>query len=511
MAVIDGRITKAEKEWSEVYIIRYQFATIAAGLQPRNGGFHLDPPIYYPPTLPVQGNSRENGSLSYPFYRPPPPTSGIIVRRIPSTQHVHESASESAAVAEANAEPEFESEPEFVDPVPTIKLSKKIHILGFDADARFIAHALAAVPNLPPVQMLTHHVEPLRRWGEEGRAVTVYDLEKNTISSRNIPCPEYIGRQHRQRWTRPTILDNIIVSTMSGAALPSIAALRHRIDRRTTLCLVQPGLGLMELLNEKIFDDPATRPNYVICHSGHKFSRHSSLKYSLRHLPGKLLLHAVPRGGDSDLDQKTAEALGNQHTQHMINLLSAASDLSAVGLPWHILLRQKLPEMIFVSLADAISVILGCRYDQIRTGRYTMDFWDSLLDETMRIVVSLPELRANPEKLDFFVRESFPKKLRRKLLRQGSEYSRWISMVRRGQMPPVQFYNGYFVRRAQELGLDYSQNKDALNLVKARHAGRFRELQLGLPFGLQPYMTDSDRIGGGQDELDPLLDVETDI
>ncbi|KAI0110991.1 hypothetical protein F4776DRAFT_641293 [Hypoxylon sp. NC0597] len=392
-----------------------------------------------------------------------------------------------------------------------MKLSNKVLIIGFDPDARFIAQALAAVPNIPPVQMFTHHAEPLKRWGEEGRAVTIYDLEKNFISSRNIPCPEHMSRRHHQIWTRPTIFDNIIISTASNAALPTITRLRQRIDRRTTLCLVQPGLGLMELLNENVFNDPATRPNYVICHSGHKFERHSSFKYSLRHLPGKLLLHAVPRDGDSDLDPELAKALGNQHTQHMIHLLSSADDLNAVSLPWHVLLRHKLPEMIFASLADAISVILGCRFDQIRSTRYAMDFWNSLLDETMRIVVSLPELRENPDMLDFFARESFPKKLKRKLERQGSEYSRWISMVRRGQMPPVAFFNGYFIRRARELGLDHTQNTDVLNLVKARQAARYRELQLDVPLGFQPYMTDSDRIGGGQYELDPLLDVEMDI
>ncbi|KAI0838173.1 hypothetical protein F5Y06DRAFT_296714 [Hypoxylon sp. FL0890] len=441
----------------------------------------------------------------------PPPSPEISVRRVPSIQHVRASASESAAVAEANAEPEVESDPEVVGPVPVIKLSDKIHILGFDPDARFIAHALAAVPDLPPVQMLTHHVGSMRKWGEEGRAITIYDKEKNTITSRAIPCPEYIGRQHRQRWSWPVVLDNIIVSTVSGAVLPSLAALRRRIDRRTTLCLLQPGLGLMELLNEKIFDDPATRPNYVICHSAHKFQRHSSLKYSLRHVPGKLLLHAVPRGEDADLDQKTSEALGSQHTQHIMKLLSAADDLSAVGLPWHVLLRHKFPQMIFGSLADAMSVILGCRYDQIRNGWYTMDFWDSLLTETMRIVVSLPELHANPDILEFFIRESFPKKLKRKLERQGSEYSQWISMVRKGQMPPVAFFNGYFIRRAQELGLDHSMNSLVLNLVKARHAGRYNELKLSLPMGLQPYMMDSDKIGGGQDKFDPVLDVEWDF
>ncbi|KAI1140657.1 hypothetical protein F5Y05DRAFT_423619 [Hypoxylon sp. FL0543] len=487
-------------------------AVNAAGLQIRSGGFRLDPPIYYPPTLPTQSGPRESSLPSYPFYSPPPPTTVNLVRRVPSTQYTPESASESAAVAEEKAEPDVDQESELFGAVPAVKLSDKIHILGFDPEARYIAHALSAIPNLPPVQMLTHHIQSMKSWGEEGRAITIYDKEKNTITSRSIGCPEYIGRQHRQRWIRPPVLHNVIVSTLSSAVLPSLGALRQKIDRRTTLCLLQPGLGMMELLNEKIFDDPATRPNYIICHSSHRYQRHSSLKYSLRHIvSGKLLLHAVPRGEDSDLDRKWSEALGNQHTEHLMKLLCMADGLEAVCLPWHVLLRHKLPEMIFGSLADSISVILGCRYDQIRNSRYTMDFWDSLLSETMRIVVALPELRTNPDMLEHFIKESFPKKLRRRLERYGQEYSQWISLVRKGQMPPAPFFNGYFVRRAQELGLDHSQNSLVLNLVKSRHAGRLMELKMSLPFGLQPYMMDSDKIGGGQDKFDPLLDSEGDF
>ncbi|XXH03142.1 hypothetical protein Hte_009536 [Hypoxylon texense] len=427
-------------------------------------------------------------------------------------QPVVQSASNSAeaeAVAETEVEAEAEPEPEPVEPVPIIKLSDKIHIVGFDTNAKFIAQGLAAIPNLPPLRILTHYPISMTKWRQEGRAIDILDRQGFPVSSREIPCPELIHK-YRIRLGLSPILDNIILSTASGAALFTLAKLRPYIDRRTTLCLVQPGLGLIELLNKRVFDNPALRPNYVLCHSEHKLSRHSSYVYSLRHVPGQLLLHAVPRDQDEDLDWKTAQALGSQHTQHMIHLLSTAEDLNAVGLPWHLFLLQKLPDMIYQSLIDTISVILGCRFDQIRHNFYAMSMWKKMLTETLQIVSLLPEFHDHPWIVEQFNRPSFRRKLRVRLERSGSEYSQWISMVRKGQVPPVDFFNGYFVRRARDVGINAAQNSLAVDLVKARQAGRHRELQLAIPLGLQPYMQDLDRIGGGQDGHDPEVDVDLD-
>ncbi|KAI1106003.1 hypothetical protein F4804DRAFT_302599 [Jackrogersella minutella] len=471
----------------------------------KGNGFRLDPPTYHPPSLSTQGGEGETQPPSVPFYTPPPNSN--IVRRVKTTR-------ESLTAAQV-PHVEVEAEPDLSEPfesMPIVKVSNKIHILGFNPHARFTAHALASVISLPAVQMLTHHIRSMVAWGQEGRTVRIHDSQGIPISSRPIPCPEYIHHLHPRKWTSPPILDNIIVSTATRAVLPSLAYLRHFIDRRTTVCLLEPGLGIMENLNEKLFKSPASRPNYVICHSDHMFARVSSSHYSLKHVPGKLLLYAVPRDDDgADLDPGMAEWLGSQHTSHVIKLLSTAGDLNAVGLPWHVFLRQKLPSMVFQSLADTISVILGCRFNQIRDDSFVMDFWDRLTEETINIVTSFPELRKHPKELEYFMKDSFPKKLKKKLDRQGVGYSRWISMVRMGQMPPIDYFNGYFVRRAKELGLEHKLNSQVISLAKGRQTSRWKELKLDIPLGFLPYIQDSDKIGGGQYKYDPYLDVEVDF
>ncbi|KAI0119865.1 hypothetical protein F4814DRAFT_447686 [Daldinia grandis] len=461
-------------------------AAVTSGLQGRNDGFRLDPPIYYPPTPPQKGWSRDGVSPSYPFYTAPP-TSKIATPSHPATREGLDSATASAAVA-ARVGVETETESNTQRSVPAIRLSNKIHIVGFDPHARFVAHALAADPKLPPVQMLTHNPIPMKAWGQEGRAVSIHDSKGHPISSREIPCPDYVSHRYKSPVHEP-VLDNIILSTAARAAFPTLYALRERIDRRTTVCLLEPGLGLMEMLNEEVFVTPSLRPNYVICHSSHKLARHSYYKYSIRHIPGDLYLYAVPRDDeDEDIDRITSQLLGSQHTRHMIDLLSAASDLNAVDVSWLQLLLQKLPDMIFESLADTLSSILDCSFNLIRCNKNAMRMWENMLAETIHIISSLPEFQGHRKKLRFLHERQFATKLRVRLERQGTEYSRWIAEVRMGKEPPVQFINGYFVKRAQEVGVDHRNNSLAISMVKAKVESRRKMHEI--PFKLIPEYDD---------------------
>ncbi|KAI0011396.1 hypothetical protein F4779DRAFT_573600 [Xylariaceae sp. FL0662B] len=471
-------------------------------LTPRHDGFHLDPPLYYPPTLKPK-SAFDKSSPSFPFYKPPPPVKLSQAAQQPAEQPVLDLPEETSE--------QVSDETESTQPLIAAELSDQFHILGFGRSARLVAHELAGVPHLPPIKMLAHHPRIMTKWGQEGRTISIYSIEGRHMSSREIACPEYVSSRYDDCKHLP-ILDNIVVSTESRAIVPSLRALRRRIDRRTTVCLLHPGLGVMEWLNEQVFDDPVSRPNYVLGHTTHKLSRHSDHLYSLRCLnAGQLLLSGINRTDEtSELDRATSLSLGRQHTNHLIDLLSATENLGTVGLPWEIFLWRKLGSMVFSSLADTISVVLGCRFNQIREDRHAMFLWDSLLDETTQIIASLPEVRTQPELYLHFTGDAFRKKLRRKLVQQGSYYSSWISLVRCGHNPPVHFLNGYFVRRAEELGVEHKQNSMVMSMVHARLMARRKELAKDVPLGLQPYMMDGDRVGGGQalDDSEPDMDLD---
>lgn len=390
-------------------------------------------------------------------------------------------------------------------------LSKRVAILGFNAQAKFFAHALASRPDIP-TDMIAHHPKPITRWGEEYRRLSLFDGNSRYVSSAPIPCPRLLWdrRQYLRTLRDSDFLDNVIVDTSTTIVLRSLKFLRPLIDRRTTICLLHPGLGFVEQLNKDVFPDPLDRPNIMLGYSTHVVAKFSSTLYSMKQIkPGFLYLHGMPRFTDPTLSQSAIAEEGLRQSQHLLQLLSSTEGLNAVGLPWSRFLSWKLPAVIFSSVADTISVILGCKYHQIYPNQHAKVIWDDLLDETLAIVTQFPELQEVPNRRDYFTQPSFRRKLRMHLITQGTNVSPWVKLVRMGVPPPIDYFNGYFIRRAKELGLGHKHNSMAEEMVKARLSARQRELQLDL-LGTSPYMTDTDLIGGGQPapSLEDTLELE---
>ncbi|RYP69984.1 hypothetical protein DL771_005775 [Monosporascus sp. 5C6A] len=454
--------------------------------------FLLSPPASFAGpsanTLQGDGNSTDKTTQSHPFYGPPPQSKLPPTATTPLYSNKAELNNLHADVAEAAAEEQ--PGPNIIRPVeeqpPDLGQSRQIYII-------------------PPVRILAHHrSEASAKWLQEGKAIDLHDARGKLLSSHPIHCPEYIGPRFGaagvSRWDGG-FLDNIVVDTGTAALHPTLRALRHSIDNRTTICLIQDGLGVVEKLNEEIFDDPAVRPTYILGHMTHHLARHMGTSMALRHKGnnGQLLLSALPREEDHGLEAALRD--------HFIGLLSTSEALRPVGLSWIKFLHRKLPGMIWSSLIDSISVILGCRYDQIMKDLHARRLWYALLDETLYIVSSLPEFKDKPNLLKYFTRDEFRMHLKHRLEKQGPMYSEWISLIRRGDITPVDFINGYFVRRAEELGLDHRVNRLVVSMVKARHQARIRELDADIPFGLKPYMMDGDKLGGRINEDDSDFDL----
>ncbi|KAI1811675.1 hypothetical protein GGS20DRAFT_588301 [Poronia punctata] len=394
--------------------------------------------------------------------------------------------------------PPSKSWTQFTDDDLTIKLSNKIAILGFTTHAKFLLHSLS-IPGRPPLEWYTHNPRDSSLWGEANRTLTMLDHYARPMSSTPVERPISINELNKYGkgadQQSPNILDNLIVDTAPETVVPSLRLLRHCIDRRTTVCLMQPGLGIMEALNQTVFTDPATRPNYIIGHSSHSVAHHNN-KFWIHHRAknsNHILLHGVPKAQGSTLEDDYLCYEGSRQTQNFVELMSAAPELNVHGVTWLRLVRSKMPSMVFSCGADAISVMLGVRYGEIMPNRYAKDMWRNLTEETIAIASKLPELQVRgmehvPRGLESGL---FWRQLRLHIFSVRDNTSRWVANVRTGAKAPVEFFNGYFIRRARELGLDHKYNSMAMNAVNARLAVRRTELMRQIPMR-GTYMVDND-------------------
>ncbi|KAI8623337.1 hypothetical protein F5Y19DRAFT_458928 [Xylariaceae sp. FL1651] len=108
----------------------------------------------------------------------------------------------------------------------------------------------------------------------QGRWITSVDIAQPLIIRDSLR--HYLSRARKQQF-----LDNIIINAALGAIFPSIALLLLRIDRLTTICLIQLGLGLLEDIIAIYFLDPINRPNFVLGYNTHNVGKYSNTLYCI--------------------------------------------------------------------------------------------------------------------------------------------------------------------------------------------------------------------------------------
>lgn len=468
--------------------------------------FHLDPPLYFPPTQTRVNNSR----LDVPFYRPPPP----VPTYLPHEEQPEPVPSKTAAFMTA---PETGKEM-YEEAIATLKFSEKVHVMGFTREARYITHCLAGTPELPAPQLLTHQRSSVDSWGSSDRKLSVKGRDGYS-AGHEILIPQFVGRS-RNPW-RPDLdkprlrhIDNLIISTVDNAIIPSLMNIRDSINQDTTICLITPGMGMVEHLNNVIFQDPSTRPTFVIGHSSHALRRDSTNPrdpYALQlNRRGRLYLSGLYFSPETKSAHNEAPSwervVRRTRTKHFLKLLETVPSLNATSLPTALLYRYKLPSMVFSSIADSISVALGFRYERIVSDRYAQRLWRNLWTETIDIISALPELQRSPEVLSYFQGHNFATDTNRYLRAQHGP-SQWIQLVRSGEPLPIQSLNGWFVQKAEELGLSSVHHKSIMNTVRAKEAARKEELKSDIPLYRSSYMLDTDCLRNGEEVTRPIVQV----
>ncbi|KAI1261669.1 hypothetical protein F5Y18DRAFT_401028 [Xylariaceae sp. FL1019] len=393
-------------------------------------------------------------------------------------------------------------------PIPPLPfaLSNKVHILGFTTHAKWLAHALASIPDAPPVSMLVGHPIALQQWGEAERQISLFDSQGKHLSDAPIPYPELIPNRFAkyEGGSEMGPIHNLIVHTTSSTIITKLAHIQERIDSRTTICLIEQGFGMAEKIIQELFPNPMKRPNIVLGESYHKvYANSKTNKFQIRLKTSKhLALCGFPKSAASleGLPQSLLlAAWGRQQTQHFISILKEAPRLNPLGRPVPDFLLKSLHRLLFSSVADSLSVIMGGEYGTLRHSPYAMKLWFQLVEESVEIITKLPELQKWPNAQNRITPGYLKRRLKLHLNAMRWRRSPWINEVRVGYEPPVDNFNGYLVRRAKELGLDHKHNTMILNLVKARRHQRSSEIHALIPWGGQrPYMLENDLINTEQ-------------
>ncbi|KAL1837061.1 hypothetical protein VTJ49DRAFT_4313 [Mycothermus thermophilus] len=375
---------------------------------------------------------------------------------------------------------------------PLFETSDQLHVMGLNLTGRYIAHALAGCQTIPPVRYILHSRSIERKWREAGEQLMLHrgfqTITQHRVIGEYAPLPD--SEHVLSHGVDPELAEpiaNLIVTLPAAHVVRAIGRIRHRLDHRSTICLVNDGLGVAEALIEAYFPDELTRPVFVLGHFTTSLG-HTTQNFSVAEIrSGRLYLSLLSTHGRREPGQhfrikRHPPPERTVRATHLIRLLSAIPGLHATGHPMHDFLRYKLPSVVFRTVVDPIAALLDCRYDQVARNAYARQLMDRLFGEVARVVSLLPECR-DSERLRLYVTSArFRDDVFHKLMRQRTADSRMRSLVGRGFDTDIDFLSGYFVRRGHEVQAPPRALDSIMWAVKARQLVVMEEMAGDIPF-----------------------------
>lgn len=405
-----------------------------------------------------------------------------------------------------------------------LEASQRIYMLGTGSIGKFVAHSLSSVLNPPPVTLIFHKPSLLEEWRKSGQqiqlataGVTEVRSGFNTelampnrrkhgqeIAFGEDPKREFDPRtrsnQPRKMFTdfdaprglgteRTEPIYNLIVTTKAPSTVSALSAIAHRLTPASTICFLQNGMGVIDEVNEELFPDEATRPNYmqgIISHGVH-----SSTAFSATHAgAGTIQLGLLPRGpltppaetsavdstGEPE-DQRTLASTWAPSSRYLLRTLTRSPALCAVGLSPTDLLCAQLEKLAINCLVNPITALLDVRNGTLLYNYHISRAMRLLLSEISLVVRSLPELRGMPNLETRFAAARLETLAVSVADKTGNNISSMLADVRRGLQSEIDYINGYIVRRGDEVGVRCVMNYLVVNLVNGKQNITQREIE----------------------------------
>lgn len=359
--------------------------------------------------------------------------------------------------------------------------SDQIYVMGLDPTGRYIAHALAGSKTIPPVRYIFHNRGLCRQWDLAKRQLTLYRgydaLVRNRIIAEDTSAEAEVSNEG--------LIENLIVTLPAGQVVQAVQSIRHRLDHRSSICLVNDGLGVAEALIEAHFPDPLTRPMFLLGHLstalGHTNNMFSVQEVEQGRLYMTLFSKQAREPGMFQIKHHPPLERTTRGT-HFIRLMTAMPGLNATGHPMEEFLRFKLPTLAFRSIVDPLAALLNCTYEKLPKNMYARQLMDELIGEVSRVVARFPECRDSRRLRELAVASSLRKEVIRKLMLQRTADSKMRSQLTRGWDTDIEFLTGYFVRRGRELQVSVSTLDSLLWAVKAKRMVWLKKNEAEIPF-----------------------------
>ncbi|KAL8759547.1 MAG: hypothetical protein Q9199_000669 [Rusavskia elegans] len=360
----------------------------------------------------------------------------------------------------------------------TLKAPRRIYILGPGSIGGFVAHSLASLPDPPPITLLLYSQKQLSDWYDRGHSIklTTHGLVDTKLGfgvesvRRPAATTEHSSTDDlpplpSDPSEEPMIL-NLIVSVKAYNTVDALNRVAHRLRPESSILFIQNGMGIIEEVNQRVFPDPARRPQYLLGVISHGV--YSVKPFEFVHAgAGTVAMAIIPRNIEEIKPTFVPSAL------YLLRTLTRSPVLSAVGFSPTDLLQLQLEKLAVNAIINPLTALYDCRNGGLLHQSSISRVIRLLLAEISLVIKSLPELQgvANVN-IRFDIRRLEGEAIGI-ATKTAANRSSTLQDIRRGKPTEIEYITGYIVRRGEEVGIQCVMNYMIKHMVLAKQ--RMRE------------------------------------
>lgn len=409
-------------------------------------------------------------------------TSPILAQspEVPATQFPHNALPQNAVISSAVERPFAEA-----------SVVQPIHIIGAGRLGKYVAHSVASLPFAPPVTLILHTGSLMKRWHDEGRAIKI--LRHGRLYIQDQVRVEFAGapgrgfRNFQAKEPASSVIKNLIVTTDGFQTLPALTAIRDRLQSSSTILFLQDGMGIIDEVNQKVFPDPMTRPNYALGSIEHKLTPTERVF---------TLIEKEAKGGALSVQIRSTSSNAQPSQQHSIlrrldgtwrpfmflmRTLARSPELKVATLARPDFLMKQLQNLAVNSIIGPLSVLYDCSNGELLNNNMVFQSMRLILKETSQILRSLPEISRVSKIHEKFSARKLEAIVVSVIKMTDDNSSVMLQDVKAGRRTSMGFYNGYLVRRATELGIACPHNEMLLTMVRAKQEVMSKKAESYIP------------------------------
>jgi 2-dehydropantoate 2-reductase len=350
-------------------------------------------------------------------------------------------------------------------------LRDPVHILGIGNLGKLIAHSLRKYQPETPVTLLFHRAGLVQEWKDAGQQI---DIVRNGQSD-----PQH-GFNYEVISTEQNInIKNLVVATKTYTTADALRPLKDRLDHSSTMLFVQNGIGTIDEVTSKIFNQTSKQPKYlagIVSHGLFKIDQFSSTHAGVANM---VVGPVVANSNDSHTKPK-----GSSTAFFEQQLLGCPSLNMSLVSPQQLLYAQ-LQKLAVNAVINPLSVVFDRLNGELFQSPEICTLMQVLIAELSTVMTAI--IKAKGDSADSVALSQFSAESLEKIVFDvGAKTARNISSMRQdvlaGRRTEIDYMNGYIIAQAVIHGVPCSLNSTIVDLVNQKKV--VQESQINAAFGI---------------------------